>query len=276
MRGPVPSHRAVAFMAALLFLSPSTAAPLAIAPPSTPQCRCALMPASTPFFPPQSPSPSRTGSSSFVDSCTALGPRLQSWREAAPEDAASEAAKLEAWVLDQDERTAKAAADVLWGKRPLPTGVMMKTGASGNKANAEVLDALRTGKDKGRVVCRSVIVVDEISPADKWRGSEDASWQSAGSEQWQQGPVKTLWTDIEDALRSSKLLIPMRVVVILLVLLCLVDVGENIFKCVQRRRGVDKERSSKDEKSWFKDLPRMRMPALEPIMEADEDDTPLL
>ncbi|KAK7513508.1 uncharacterized protein IWZ02DRAFT_436375 [Phyllosticta citriasiana] len=277
MRGITPSRRAVALMTALLFLSPTSAAPLAIAPPWPPQCRCALMPASTPFFPPQSPAPTRTGSSSFVDSCTALGPRLQSWREAAPENAAEKASQLEAWVLDQDERTAKAAADVLWGKRPLPTGVMMKTGASGNKANAEVLEALRSGKDKGRVVCRSVIVVDEIRPADRWRGSEDASWQTTGPDQWQQGPAKTLWKDIEDALRSQKLLLPMRIVVLLLVLLCLIEVGDEIVKCFQARRGgiQDRRGGRRDEKSWLKNLPRMKLPALDPIMETDEDDTPL-
>lgn len=157
----------------------------------------------------------------------------------------------------------------------MPTGVMMKTGASGNKANAEVLDALRSGKDKGRVVCRSVIVVDEIRPADKWRGSEDASWQTPGSDWWQQGPSKTLWKDIEDALRSQKLLLPMRIVVLLLVLLCLIEVGDEIVQCVQARRGIQDRRGNRDEKSWFKSLPYMKTSDLEPIMETDEDDTPL-
>ncbi|EOD46153.1 hypothetical protein GTA08_BOTSDO02171 [Neofusicoccum parvum] len=270
----------------LLLLALSAAAPVPVPVPTAPaqrtsqQCRCAVMPATTPFFPSLRTSPSPTSSQDLVtDSCAALGPQLQSWRDAAVDRAAEEAARLEKWILEQDEKVARAGSDLLWGKRPIPTAAALMTAKT---QHSDGRPEENNAKARGRIVCRSVEVADEASSsfedalyadtttAERARKTEaQDSSKANGDEDCAEKKSQKLsfLEEILDAWhRPERHMFALKLVVFVLVMLCMIELGEDVFIWFRRRRQAHRGiRLSDDEKAWYR-------PGLEPIAEVEEED----
>ncbi|KAB2580624.1 hypothetical protein DBV05_g994 [Lasiodiplodia theobromae] len=262
------------FTTLLLLSSLAAAAPLP-APASSQQCRCAVMPASTPFFPSLQLSPSSASSHRLVtDSCAALGPQLQAWREAPADRAADEAVRLEEWIVGQEDKVAKAASDLLWGKRPIPTAAAL---VSARKQRSDDRDA----KPKGRIVCRSVEVTEEaVSSFEDALYADTTSAEKARKFEAQESPdtkhqddcdekpqKMSLFDEIMDAWkRPERHMFALKLVVFVLIMLCMFELGDDICAWIRRRNARRAfARLSGDEKAWFK-------PGLAPIAEVEEED----
>lgn len=239
------------------------------------------MPASTPFFPSLRSSPSPTSPRDIVtDTCAALGPQLQAWREAPAERASEEAIRLEEWIQDQDEKVARAASDLLWGKRPIPTAAALTAARRTHHADGRT----EGYKEKlaGRIVCRSVEVADEAegsfedafyadsATAERARKTEaEKSHESEGKDYDDKKNQKMSFMDeILDAWnRPERHMFALKLLVFVLVMLCMIELGEDIFIWIRRRRNSHRGtvRCSGDEKAWYK-------PGLESISEVEEED----
>ncbi|OJD37462.1 methyl-accepting chemotaxis protein [Diplodia corticola] len=260
----------------LLLSSLAHAAPL---PASSQQCRCAVMPASTPFFPSLPVSPSSASSQRLVtDSCAALGPQLQAWREAPTDRAADEAARLEKWIAEQDDKVATAATDLLWGKRPIPTAAALVAARTQRSSEGDA-------KPQGRIVCRTVEVTEEAvgsfedalyadtTSAEKVRKIEAQESPDAKHSDGCAGKTQKMsfFNQIADAWRRpERHMFALKLVVFVLIVLCMVELGDDVFACIRRRRSARRSsaRLSSGEKALYR-------PDLESIAEEEEDDTQL-
>ncbi|KKY22081.1 hypothetical protein UCDDS831_g03917 [Diplodia seriata] len=259
----------------LLLSSLAHAAPLP--PASSQQCRCAVMPASTPFFPSLPVSPSSASSQRLVtDSCAALGPQLQAWREAPADHAADEAARLEKWIADQDPKVATAATDLLWGKRPIPTAAALVAAARTQRSSEG--DAT----PQGRIVCRSVEVTEEaVGSFEDALYADTTSAEKARKIEAQDSPDskhngdcadkthKMSFVDqIADAWRRpERHMFALKLIVFVLIMLCMIELGDDVFACIRRRRNARRgyARLSGGEKALYR-------PDLESIAEVEEED----